>query len=52
VVTALLAMFVLPDYPNSAAWLSENEHFIVQKRLVDDVGAADEDDSEEGTFLD
>jgi MFS family permease len=50
VFIALLAMFVLPDYPNSTRWLSETENFIAQKRLVDDVAAADEDDSEEGVF--
>ena len=47
---ALLVMMVLPDYPNLTSWLSETEQFIAQKRLVDDVGAADEDDSEEGKF--
>jgi len=50
VVIAVLAMTVLPDYPNSTRWLSETEIYIAQKRLVDDVGAADEDDSEEGKF--
>ena len=50
VVISLLALFVLPDYPNSTAWLGDNEQFIGQKRLMDDVGAADEDDSEEGKF--
>lgn len=50
VAIAFLAMFILPDYPNSTSWLSESEQFIAQKRLVDDIGAADEDDSEEEKF--
>jgi MFS family permease len=50
VFISLLAMFVLPDYPKFTRRLSETEKFIAQKRLVDDVGAADEDDSEEDVF--
>jgi hypothetical protein len=50
VVIALLVMMVLPDYLNLTQWLSETEQFIAQKWLVDDVSAADEDDSEEGKF--
>jgi len=50
VVIAFLSMAILPDYPSTTRWLSESERLIAQKRLVDDVGAADENDAEESIF--
>jgi hypothetical protein len=43
-------MFILPDYPQTTKWLSEKEMFIAERRLVDDVGAADEDDGNQRAF--
>ena len=47
---AILAQPILPDYPATTTWLSERERVIAQARLVEDVGLADDDEKEEGTF--
>lgn len=48
VFIAILTVWILPDYPESTRWLSDVERFIAQKRLVDDVGVADNDEANEG----
>lgn len=47
VFMALLAIFILPEYPRSTTWLSEQEKEIAITRLVADGGADDEHDSAE-----
>jgi len=39
---SLIAAFVLPDYPSTTRWLSEEEKAYAQWRLIDDAGEADE----------
>ncbi|KAI9793284.1 MAG: hypothetical protein M1833_000783 [Piccolia ochrophora] len=38
---ALCAIFVLPDYPETTRWLSDDERSYAQWRLIDDIGEAD-----------
>lgn len=47
VFIALIVWPILPDYPDSTRWLTETERLMAQKRLVDDVGATDEDEEHE-----
>ena len=41
---AVIAMFILPDYPTTAPWLSPLERRLAIKRLEEDIGNATEDD--------
>ncbi|KAK9785531.1 putative Major facilitator superfamily domain-containing protein [Seiridium cardinale] len=41
IVVATTAIFVLPDYPATTRWLSDEEKAYAQWRLVDDIGEAD-----------
>ena len=43
---ALVAVFILPDYPRTTKWLSERERFIAEKRLLLDVGLVEEKQDE------
>lgn len=47
VVCAIVAVFILPEYPQSTGWLSAREKSIAQRRLALDVGIAEavEDES-------
>lgn len=42
---AITAAFVLPDYPATTKWLSDEEKAYAQWRLVDDIGESDEGDA-------
>ncbi|KAF2166180.1 hypothetical protein M409DRAFT_23369 [Zasmidium cellare ATCC 36951] len=44
IVIAGLAYPILPDYPTTTKWLSQEESRIAQARLVKDVGVADDDE--------
>jgi MFS family permease len=46
VVIAFVAFFVLPDYPHSTKWLSEEERICAVYRLAADVGRTERVDSE------
>jgi hypothetical protein len=47
VAVAILAIFVLPDFPGSpAAWLTPEERSLAQFRMKEDADAADEDDKD------
>lgn len=39
IVVAFAAIFILPDYPNTTKWLSEEERNVAQARLAVDVGS-------------
>ncbi|KAJ4356415.1 uncharacterized protein N0V89_004448 [Didymosphaeria variabile] len=39
---AITAAFILPDYPATTTWLSDEEKAYAQWRLVDDIGESDE----------
>ncbi|KAF8709595.1 MFS general substrate transporter, partial [Rhizoctonia solani] len=46
---AVLAIFVLPDFPNTTRWLSPEERRLAEVRMAEDVGGeVDKDSSEEG----
>ncbi|KAK7222939.1 hypothetical protein V2G26_010942 [Clonostachys chloroleuca] len=36
------AVFILPDYPHTTAWITERERFIAERRLTLDIGESDE----------
>ncbi|RPD58871.1 MFS general substrate transporter [Lentinus tigrinus ALCF2SS1-7] len=43
IVIGILAVFILPDYPNNTRWLSPAQRRLAQVRLAEDAGEADED---------
>jgi len=49
-VIALFAFFILPDLPNNARFLTEEERIVAQYRMMEDVGEADADPANQGTF--
>lgn len=51
VFVALCAIFVLPDFPattKASGWLTEEERALAMKRMEEDVGVGDEDETEVG----
>ncbi|KAI9459749.1 major facilitator superfamily domain-containing protein [Boletus coccyginus] len=46
----LLAMWLLPDLPHNTRWMSPAERRLVQARLAEDVGEADQDSSDATIF--
>ena len=47
IFTALIAAFVLPDFPSTShRWLSPIEARLAQKRMEEDAGVSDEDQTE------
>ncbi|GLA09759.1 hypothetical protein AnigIFM60653_000700 [Aspergillus niger] len=44
VFIALMALFVLPNYPSNTPWLSPEERAVAEWRLIEDAGQVDEDD--------
>ncbi|TBU32958.1 sugar transporter [Dichomitus squalens] len=49
VFVALCAMFILPNFPSTTRWLSEEERRLAMTRMEEDVGVGDEGETEEGT---
>ncbi|WZH42027.1 major facilitator superfamily domain-containing protein [Fusarium acuminatum] len=47
---AISAAFILPDLPHNSRGFTEEERQVAQLRMIEDVGEADEDSSEEGAF--
>ncbi|CAE7211321.1 unnamed protein product [Rhizoctonia solani] len=48
-VVAILAIFILPDFPNTTRWLSPQERRLAEVRMAEDVGGeVDKDSSQEG----
>ncbi|KAJ7643696.1 MFS general substrate transporter [Roridomyces roridus] len=43
----MLAIWVLPDYPNNTSWIVGNERRLAQVRLAEDAGEADQDNAED-----
>jgi MFS family permease len=41
IIVATISFFVLPDYPATTKWLSEDERICAMCRLADDVGSDD-----------
>jgi MFS family permease len=51
IVVAFIAIFVLPDFPRTTTWLTEEEKELAVWRLEEDIGEDDWVDSEQQTFL-
>ncbi|TPX10354.1 uncharacterized protein E0L32_008759 [Thyridium curvatum] len=47
---AVAAAFILPDLPHNSRGFTEEELQVAQLRMIEDVGEADEDQKEDGTF--
>lgn len=43
---AFVAIFILPDFPATSTWLSPLERRLAEKRLEEDVGVGDNDETE------
>ncbi|KAF6749940.1 sugar transporter [Ephemerocybe angulata] len=46
IAVALLAVFILPDFPATTKWLSPEERALAMKRMEEDAGVGDEDQTE------
>ncbi|KAK1138776.1 hypothetical protein N8T08_002007 [Aspergillus melleus] len=51
IVIALIALFILPNFPRTTGWLSEEEKELAAWRLEEDIGEDDWVDSEQQSFL-
>jgi len=51
IVVAFLSMFILPNFPRTTGWLTEQEKELAAWRLEEDIGEDDWVDSEEQSFL-
>ncbi|KAH8728079.1 pantothenate transporter liz1 [Phaeosphaeriaceae sp. PMI808] len=51
VVIAFAAIFVLPNFPRTTSWLTEEERQLATYRLQEDIGEDDWKDSESQTFF-
>ncbi|CAK5268275.1 unnamed protein product [Mycena citricolor] len=50
VFVAIVAIFVLPDFPATSKWLSEDERALALQRMSEDVGVGDEGQTEHGAM--
>ena len=48
---AFVAIFVLPDFPATSTWLSPLERRLAEKRLEEDIGVGDNDETEKSGHL-
>lgn len=46
---AVIALFVLPDFPSNTRWLSPQERALAIRRMEEDAGVGDEDETEGAT---
>lgn len=51
IVVAVIAIFVLPNFPRTTSWLTEEEKALAAWRLEEDIGEDDWVDSEQQSFL-
>lgn len=51
IVVAFCSIFVLPNFPRTTPWLTEEEKELAAWRLEEDIGEDDWVDSKEQTFL-
>ncbi|KAJ5682962.1 hypothetical protein N7462_006127 [Penicillium macrosclerotiorum] len=51
IVVAFIAIFILPNFPRTTSWLSEEEKQLAAWRLEEDIGEDDWVDSEQQSFL-
>jgi MFS family permease len=45
---ATLAIFILPDFPATTKWLTPQERALAMRRMEEDAGVGDEDETEKG----
>jgi hypothetical protein len=48
VTVAIIAVFVLPDFPTTTKWLTDDERRLALKRMEEDAGAGDHTETEHG----
>lgn len=48
---AIVALFVLPDFPATSSWLTPLERRLAERRLEEDIGTVDKDEKESGNHL-
>lgn len=48
IAIAIIAIFVLPDFPTTTRWLSPQERALAIKRMEEDAGVGDEQETEQG----
>ena len=46
---AVLAIFILPDFPHNTRWLTPQERALAVRRMEEDVGVGDEAETETST---
>lgn len=51
IAVAILSAFILPNFPRTTSWLSEEEKELAAWRLEEDIGEDDWVDSEHQSFL-
>ncbi|KAF8639444.1 hypothetical protein AX16_010299 [Volvariella volvacea WC 439] len=50
IAVAVVAIFVLPDFPTTTRWLTPEERALALRRMEEDVGVGDQDETEEGSM--
>ncbi|KAG1819751.1 major facilitator superfamily domain-containing protein [Suillus subaureus] len=45
---AIIAVFILPDFPTNTKWLSDDERRLALKRMEEDAGVGDQSETEHG----
>jgi hypothetical protein len=48
VFVAICAIFILPDFPTTTKWLSDDERRLALRRMQEDAGVGDQNETEEG----
>ncbi|KAG2143398.1 MFS general substrate transporter [Suillus bovinus] len=48
VAVAIMAVFVLPDFPTTTKWLTDDERRLALKRMEEDAGVGDQSETEHG----
>lgn len=51
IVVAFVSVFILPNFPRTTSWLSNDEKELATWRLEEDIGEDDWVDSEQQSFL-
>ncbi|KDQ64290.1 hypothetical protein JAAARDRAFT_683372 [Jaapia argillacea MUCL 33604] len=50
VFVAICAIFILPDFPSTTKWLTDDERRLAMKRLEEDAGVGDQGETEHGAM--
>ncbi|KAF8897491.1 MFS general substrate transporter [Infundibulicybe gibba] len=48
IAIAVAAIFILPDFPSTTKWLTPEERALALRRMEEDVGVGDQDETEKG----